>query len=59
MGKIVDLTKVNLSPKALLYLTLAFTMVLVVFGIAQIGAVKVRDVMKGATRTAAEEAEEF
>ena len=59
MGKIVDLTKVNLSGKSLIWMTIAFTMVIVVLGIARVGAVKVNDMVKGATRTAAEEAEEF
>ena len=59
MAKTVDLTKVNLAPKSLVYLTIGVTMVLVIYSVAQFGAGKVKDILKGATSAAAESAEEF
>ena len=58
MAKVVDLTKVNLSGRALIWLTVAFTAVLVVYGVAQFGAGKVREAMKGMTKGLAEKTEE-
>ena len=58
MGKTVDLTKVNLSGSAMIWLTVAFTAVLVVYGVAQFGAGKVREALKGATKGVAEKTEE-
>ena len=58
MAPSVDLTKVNLEPKALMWLTVAFTAVLIVYGVAQFGAGKVREAMKGMTKGLAEKSEE-
>ena len=59
MGKTIDMTKVNLEAKSILFLTLAFIVVIVTYGVAQVGAAKVTDMLKGATSGAADVAEEF
>jgi len=58
MAGSIDLTKVNLEPKALIMLTVAFTAVLVVYGVAQFGATKVREAIKGATKGIADKTDE-
>ena len=59
MAKTIDLTKVNLEPKAIAYLSLAFAVVLVAYSVGQWGSVKIKDVLKGASGAAASSAEEF
>ena len=59
MTKTVDLTKVNLSPKAIVWTAIAFSVVLVCYSAGQFGAAKIKDILKGATASAAESAEEF
>ena len=59
MTKTVDLTKVNLSPKAIMWTAVAFSVVLVCYSAGQFGASKLKDILKGATSAAAESAEEF
>ena len=58
MVKTVDLMKVDLTPKALMWMTVAITAVLVIYGVAQFGAGKVREALKGATKGVAEKTEE-
>lgn len=59
MVQTVDLTKVSLQPKAFVYLCVAFSLVLVAYGIGQWGSGKIREILKGASAGMAEEAEEF
>ena len=54
----VDMTKVELKPKAMLMLAAAFTVVLVIFGVAQVGSKWVGNVMKGAAKGVTEKVEE-
>ena len=58
MGKTVNLTSVNLSGKGLAWMAVAMTAVLVIYGVAQFGATKVREGLKGATKGVAEKTEE-
>lgn len=59
MGRQVDLTKVNLEPKATVLLVVAFTVVLLAYGLGQVGARKVKEMLKGAAGGAASQAEEW
>jgi len=59
MGKTIDLTKVNLEPKAIAYLSLAFAVVLLAYSIGQWGSVKLKDILKSGAGAASASAEEF
>ena len=59
MGTTVDLTKVNLEPKAFVFLTIAFTVVLLAYGLGTVGARKVKELVKGAAGGAIPEVEEW
>ena len=59
MGKTIDLTKVNLEPNAILFLAIAFSVVLLCYSGGQFGAAKLKEALKGATAGAAEQVEEF
>lgn len=59
MGRTIDLTKVNLSGKSLFYMTVAMTLVLVLYGVAQVGAVKLREVVKGGAKAVTEQVDDF
>lgn len=59
MTKTVDLTKVTLAPKSFAWLCIAFMLVLTAFGIGTWGSGKLREVIAGVTKGAAETAEEF
>jgi len=58
MVQTVDLTKVSISAKSMVWMTIAFTLVLVAYGVGQFGAAKVRGMMKGVTSGVTEKAEE-
>ena len=55
----VDLTKVNLKPKSVVMLAVAFSVVLLAYGVGQWGSTKLRDMVKGAASGAAEQTEEW
>ena len=59
MAKTIDMTKVNLSGKSLIYLTAAFTFVLLAYGVSTIAAGKVRDFASGATAGITQQTEEL
>jgi hypothetical protein len=58
MGKTISLTSVNLSGKGLVWMGIAMTAVLVVYGAATFGAGKVREALKGMTKGVAEKTDE-
>ena len=56
--KTVDLTKVDLNPKALMWTTAAFTAIIILYSVATFGAGKVKDLISGATRGMTDKTEE-
>ena len=59
MVKTVDLTKVDISPKAMVWMCVAFSLVLLAYGVGQFGAGKLKEVLKGASSAVVETTEEF
>ena len=59
MANTIDMTKVNLSGKSFVYLTAAFTLVLLAYGVSTIAAGKVRDFTSGATAGMTQQTEEL
>lgn len=59
MVKTVDLTKVDISPKAMVWMCIAFSLVLLAYGIGQWGSGKLKDVIKAGASGVAQETEDF
>lgn len=55
----IDVTKVNLKPKSVMYLAVAFIALFLALDVGKWGANKVKTMIAGATASAASAAEEF
>ena len=59
MVKTVDLTKVSVDAKSMVWMCVAFSLVLLAYGVGQFGAGKLKEILKGASSAVAETTEDF